>query len=769
MHTPLNGYGKAVEWGILVAVFLTPLILLFYWITPGALGIKTVFFNAVMLVVFALWIMECATLNRLVFARSPLDVPIALFLLWNLASVLWSRYDYATMSQVGEYATYAFLYCMIVAHVREPRQISRLLVTIFLSVAVTCAYGVAQFLGYDFFRWYPQDTRILASLGNATFYAAHLILLLPLALNLYLQGQSRVQQALLWGLVGVMGFCLLATYTRAAWLALMVMGVVDLALLARYTGWLRPPRRASLVRIAALGLILAVALTLMGLYGPYSMSQRLASSFEVDMSNVQRIMAWTAAYKAWLAHPLTGTGAGTFFHHVHGYLDPNFYDTGQASWIDHAHNEVLELMAETGLPGAGLMLWIVAIFALTCLRVVARAQWETARYLAAALFCGGFAFLGQNLAGVSLRYTTGAVYFWMVMALASVLLLRERPETASAETTASAAGSPPSRSLQMVLGMLMVIMVFVVGQQVLNRLISDIHLETGMLAREAGAYPEAYIALDQALQLNPYSLRSYSTLAALQVDTGQFKQAVETYRALQELDAEYPKLYRGMAQAYRKMGDYAEALKAAQKDAQLEHSATTLIGLAEAYADVGQMDQAREKANEAVKLTEENRPWPHIEAAEVLLRRAQILARMDLRAEALADVRKVKALKPQSEKPYLAMGDIYRSWRQYREAIAEYEKARDLKPSEYQAYTFMGVAYAAMGDYVKAEQSYRTALFANPGDTFTRLNLGLALRQLGKTQEAQATLSGVARLGPKNPLAVQAQKALDAMGAAPTP
>jgi len=465
-------YAKAIEFGILLAVFVTPLILLFdlpygylghqivtllhvqdptHWITPGALIIKTVFFDLVVLVLFALWIMECATANRLVFVRAPLDWPLAAFLFWNLISVFWSKYDYATLTQAGKYVTYSFLYWMVVAHIREPRQIRRLLWTIFLSVTVTCVYGIAQFLGHDFFFWYPQDPRIMSSLGNATFYAAHLILLLPLALNLFLAGgwpqalpgkpelpaggtpvlpwRRTAGVVALGVLVALMYFCLLATYTRAAWLALLVVTVLDLGLLARYAGWLRAPRRRTVLSAAGLAVLLAAVTALMAVEGSYSLSQRLASSFKVDMSNVQRIMAWKAAYQEFRTHPLLGTGSGTFFDHVAGYLDPEFYNTGDAAWIEHAHNEILEQAAETGIVGVGLFLWLIVAFAGMALRVTRRAADPLARYLAPALLCGALAFLGQNLAGVSLRYTTGAAYLWLVMGLVAVLI----PTSASLE------------------------------------------------------------------------------------------------------------------------------------------------------------------------------------------------------------------------------------------------------------------------------------------------------------------------------------------------
>ncbi|NLO73094.1 MAG: tetratricopeptide repeat protein [candidate division WS1 bacterium] len=761
-------YAKAIRALVMFAVFGTPLILLFHWITPGALGIKTIFFNLVMLLVFALWVLECVHEGRVVLKRSPLDLPLAAFLLWNLLSVLWTQYQYASLNQFGKYATYSFLYLMVISHFRHPRHLTALVVTIFSSMLLTCAYGVMQFLGYDWFTWFPQDVRLLASLGNATFYAAHLLIMLPLAVNLYLLRRGS-WRTFIWGaIVALMYFCLLATYTRAAWLAGLGMMLLNLALLARYTDWLKPPRRAATVSALVLIVALTGATVLVATTGHYKLGDRFASSFQMDMSNVQRKMVWSAALKIFQSHPLLGTGAGTYFHHVAGHLDPEFYNTGEAGWVDHAHNELLEQAADTGIVGVGLALWLVVTFVIVTLRLVRRAPVQTFRYMAAGLLAGGLAFLGQNMAGVSIRYTTGAVYFWLVLGMAGLLATWSEGKTSKLPEEELTALPPPKHAtrvyLELALAIALAVVVFMAGHRIVNRLVSDVYLQWGMSGQNMERYGQARRDLLQAIRLNPYSLRAYAYLGALGVETGEYQAALESYLKLQKLHAEYPKLNRGLGETYLKLKRYPEAIAAYKRDAQLEHSPVSQINLAETYAAAGKMEEARRAANDAVRITEEGRPWLHITLPEVYLRRAAILAKLGLRDPVFEDVQRAKDLEPDSEKPYLAMGDIYRGWGRYREAVREYEAARDLKPQDAQAYVFLGLSYAEMKDYERAINHYHTALYINPTEAFTRLNLGLAYMHTGRTEEARATLAPVAQLGAHHPLGAQARAALDKLG-----
>ena len=89
------------------------------------------------------------------------------------------------------------------------------------------------------------------------------------------------------------------------------------------------------------------------------MQQLLNSLVRAEGTVALRLVLWTAAIQAFLSNPITGIGIGNFrvvdqiFPDIH--MVPVWYYIGGMS----AHNVVLHYLAETGLPGALALLWLV--------------------------------------------------------------------------------------------------------------------------------------------------------------------------------------------------------------------------------------------------------------------------------------------------------------------------------------------------------------------------------------------------------------------------
>jgi tetratricopeptide (TPR) repeat protein/O-antigen ligase len=759
-----NPYARIIEAGLWLTVFATPLVFVVHWLSFNEFAVKAEFVGVMALLLGAVWVLECAALGRVVWARSLLDLPVAAFLLWNLLSLLWTRYDYATLTQLAKYAGYALIYFLIVGHRLEPRQVRRLLGAALAGAGMSCLYGLAQFLGLDFAHWQTGDLRIISSLGNSALFGAHLALVLPLALVFFLlAGTLRCRVG--WGaLVGLMYFCLLLTYTRAAWLGLGVAVALEAALLVKVTRTGETPVSGGPRLPALAGLAGAlVALTLVvAIHGPYPLGQRLASSFQVDLSNVQRMMVWRAAGRLFLAHPLLGTGAGTLMQHLPPYLDPEIYNVGQGNAVFHAHNEFLEQAAETGIVGLGLFLWLLGAFAAAALRVVRRGG--PSAYLAAGLFCAVLAFLVPNLAGVSLRYATGALYLWVMLGLVGAL--GQPAPLASPKLGEGGEGrrfTPASGTMLVSLAVILAAVVGLGAWQIGSCTVAEVWLRSAMTAEAAGQYAEASQDLGRALGLNPYALAAYATLGQVSLESGDYARAAQAYLALQALDAEYPQSDRGLEEAYRGLGRYPEAIAAGERDVQQEHSPGALTAMGETYAAAGKLDQALAADDEAVRIVEQGRPWLHLAPSEVYLRRARVLAQMGREEPMERDLQRARQLDPQSAQPDLVAGDLARERGDWRGALADYETARHLQPQMEQPLVGLGVCYVGLGDFARAAVCLEQALALRPEDAGARLNLGLTYEKLGRLAEARRELERVAELGPGQPQGARAAALLRQM------
>ncbi|MCK4858767.1 MAG: O-antigen ligase family protein [candidate division Zixibacteria bacterium] len=105
-----------------------------------------------------------------------------------------------------------------------------------------------------------------------------------------------------------------------------------------------------------------------------------------------RVVLWTAAIKAFLVNPLTGIGIGNF--RIVSQILPDIRLTPVWYYIGgmSPHNVVLHWLAETGLPGAGALLWLAWRGLKTGYRMLAKAETAQDQQVAQALFIGLFIF-----------------------------------------------------------------------------------------------------------------------------------------------------------------------------------------------------------------------------------------------------------------------------------------------------------------------------------------------------------------------------------------
>lgn len=77
--------------------------------------------------------------------------------------------------------SYVALYVVLVNHIRARAQFERLPSFTLATAILPCLYGVMQLLHLDWFGTLPEPSsrRLLSSLGNATFFGAYLVTLLP--------------------------------------------------------------------------------------------------------------------------------------------------------------------------------------------------------------------------------------------------------------------------------------------------------------------------------------------------------------------------------------------------------------------------------------------------------------------------------------------------------------------------------------------------------------------------------------------------------------
>lgn len=180
------------------------------------------------------------------------------------------------------------------------------------------------------------STRASATFDNPLILAAYLIIILPVSIYSLFERKGK-RQRITAGLSVLLIFGgIAATYSRGAYLAVIIMLIVLMFL-----------GKKQALGIAALfaGILLVL---------PQSVYHRLFAILELDVSTVTRLAIWGGCLNIFVENPLFGVGAGT--ENVANLLQSRF-GINQP----HAHSLYFELLVEGGLIS---ILFFVAVLSL---------------------------------------------------------------------------------------------------------------------------------------------------------------------------------------------------------------------------------------------------------------------------------------------------------------------------------------------------------------------------------------------------------------------
>ncbi len=194
---------------------------------------------------------------------------------------------------------------------------------------------------------------------------------------------------------------------------LFQLGLLGFLLWARQAG-----RRTRLVGAGFLVIFLAGAFVVW--LGVGHTFERFARLWTSDLSQERRLVMLKDSWQIFLDHPWAGTGAGTLVA-----VYPQYASLDDGRLVDHAHNDYVEMMAETGLVGGLCALAFVVLLFRNALKNLQtdRNTFILAARTGALVACSGL--LLHSLVDFNFHIPSNALLFFLLAALATSSLERQ--------------------------------------------------------------------------------------------------------------------------------------------------------------------------------------------------------------------------------------------------------------------------------------------------------------------------------------------------------
>jgi putative inorganic carbon (HCO3(-)) transporter len=324
-----------IEYCILAVAFFLPLSL---DATTLFLGVGT-----------ALWAAKMIIARKLLLKRTPFDKIIALLVILSAASIYVSPdKGFSFYNYYHHMGRYILLYYLVINNLNSLHQAQRLVWSVMVSALLVTFYGFYQYVhGVDIstFQWVDGEqfpdlkVRVFSTLENPNLLAGFLVAVMSLIVGQGVYTERIKNKLLLLGVFIVLGTCLILTYSRGAWLSIVIVAVICGRFYNRKILWL-----LLLIPLVVFFCQDAVMGRIMSIFNP------------TDTSSTLRIALWESTVAMITDNPLLGIGWGAYWM---VYPEYDFFLNNPAARIVHAHNMYLHIAAEIGVPGLVAFLAII--------------------------------------------------------------------------------------------------------------------------------------------------------------------------------------------------------------------------------------------------------------------------------------------------------------------------------------------------------------------------------------------------------------------------
>ena len=302
------------------------------------------------------------------FWKHPIVLSILFYLFWMLVTSITSEMPIVSLKYFVARLWFIipYFYVMVYVFKSDENHFKTFLWLFLVSMSIVAVYTIYMHSLHGFSK--SSSTWVMFPLFKEhTSWGAVLAMVYPISLYFVVKKGDLGVRAVALFLFIILTLAVILSYTRAAWVSLIVAGGVYVLL----------HFRVKFSRLLVLGLV--------GLIMLFSAKDEIAKKFEgnkqdsseqlgehvtsianvsTDASNMERINRWKSAYRMFEERPIVGWGPGVYMFKYAPFQSP-FEKTiisTNAGNRGNAHSEYLGALAESGVLGMLSVVLLVSMF-----------------------------------------------------------------------------------------------------------------------------------------------------------------------------------------------------------------------------------------------------------------------------------------------------------------------------------------------------------------------------------------------------------------------
>jgi len=590
--------------------FLLALLLVFSSVAYGCVETwsQAVAFSLIFLA-FLFWLIRMQITKNIVFLRAGPDVSLLLFFVVALLSFSVSVYPYATKVALFELLSFVALLYLIINVLDEEREIFLMVYLLLGIAALISIIGILRSL---------NSTGIIASIWkysafstftNTSHFSAYIGMFIPISIALLFCEINPNGKLWIVFAFFLMMMALILSFDKGG-IAQIVVAFFALFLFLGFSGLIR--HKGERILFASVVILIAIFSLINASEIPHTFSVIFTSDFgsSSDPTLWKRWLLWQDTIEMIKTRPLFGYGLGTF-----QFVYPRFQNPRLISLFESArfaHQEYLQIAAETGILGLGAFLWFLYAF----FKIAIRSMRLQRKSVLQGIIVGGVAsccgVLAHNFYEFNFHIETITITFVVIVALVlkSSFLVRYRADIENMRSALQI--SRPNSKVAVGIFLALFVVTVYSGIFFARHLLSSIYYAKGKELYERLEFSWAIDELEKSLTFNPRNILVLTTLANIYAIRSQinlqsadenFNKARRLYERVLEVNTLSSETHLRLARLYSAHNQKNLALEEFGKAATCEPNNPLYISaLADFYLLLGERKKACQLYQKALLL-----------------------------------------------------------------------------------------------------------------------------------------------------------------------
>ena len=357
-------------------------------------------------------IQQCAKKSEQIEV-SPFFLPLTAFAMTVSAQLVFhsTASSYNTRVELQLLITYLIFIHLINQAFRSGSDYRTLVWFLMTLGFVVSIFGILQYLTSNgrlyWFQQMRESTYFFGPYVNRNHFAGFVELVVPFALVPLVMGMVRRERVMIVGLFALIPIvALLLSASRG--------GIISFILQLVILGILLSIRKTSAKFLATGGVVVLLSVLAISWLGVGKLVERFATYKSLDVTIGKRASMRRDAWHIFVDHPVLGVGLGTL-----QMVFPAYESLYDGRVVNHAHDDYVEMLAETGMVGGGCSAWFVGVLLFESLKGIRnlRSSFNSALNLSGLIGCCGI--LVHSLVDFNLHIPANALLFFVAAHLAS--------------------------------------------------------------------------------------------------------------------------------------------------------------------------------------------------------------------------------------------------------------------------------------------------------------------------------------------------------------